>query len=305
MIKNRNLTESFLNMMAAEIGAAVNTLSAYRRDVEQFSDICGENYAALKEEDIANYVQVLSREGYAARSVARKISAVKDFLKFLFSEKEISSNPAQYIQVPKQEKPLPKFLTEAEVRRLIVAAEESDKLSQKRAAVMLELMYACGLRVSEVAELPENCINFDKKQIFVRGKGSKERLIPIAAPAMQKVLDYLDVRQKFIRGGRRSRWLFPSQSSASGHVTRDAFFKNIKETAIKAGLNPEKVSPHVLRHSFATHLLNNDADLRSVQKMLGHENIGTTEIYTHIQPERLVETVNKKHPLALYGYGKK
>lgn len=305
MTKNGNLIDSFLNMMAAEIGASPNTLAAYRRDVEQFSVICGEDYAALDEEDIAKYIQVLSKEGYVAKSVARKISAVKGFLTFLYSEKEINSHPAQYIQAPKQEKPLPKFLTEAEVRCLIAEAEESDKPSQKRLAVMLELMYACGLRVSELVELPENCINFDKKQLLVRGKGSKERLIPIAGPAMKKVLDYLDLRPEFIRGGRRSRWLFPSVSSGSGHMTRDAFFKNIKETAIKAGLNPEKVSPHVLRHSFATHLLNNDADLRSVQKMLGHENINTTEIYTHIQPVRLVETVNKRHPLAKYGLSKK
>jgi len=163
---------------------------------------------------------------------------------------------------------------------------------------MLELMYACGLRVSELVCLPESCIDFDKKQILVRGKGSKERLIPIAGAAVDAISEYLNIREEFIRGGRKSIWLFPSRRSREGHITRDAFFKNIKETAVKAGISPLRVSPHVLRHSFATHLLNNGADLRSVQKMLGHESIVTTEIYTHILSENLIREVQQKHPLA-------
>lgn len=296
-----NLIDSFLNMMVAEVGASANTIEAYRRDMEQFAEYCGSrDWDNVSQDDIAEYIQYLSREGYAAKSVARKISTLKDFFKFLYSEKEIKSNPTANIIAPKQEKPLPKFLTEAEVRSLIDMAKEGESFSQQRMAVMLELMYACGLRVSELVGLPENCINFDKKQILIRGKGNKERLIPIAHSTMQAVFTYFKYRDVFIRGGRRSIWMFPSKTSKLGHITRDAFFKNIKKVAVKAGIMPSKVSPHVLRHSFATHLLNHDADLRSVQKMLGHEDISTTEIYTHIISEKLIETVQKKHPLARF-----
>ena len=163
---------------------------------------------------------------------------------------------------------------------------------------MLELMYASGLRVSELVSLPENCINFDRRQVFVRGKGSKERVVPVAPAAIQAVFDYLEQRDCFIREGRRSIWLFPSKSSRSGHISRNTFFKRLKELAVKAGIYPSRVTPHVLRHSFATHLLNHNADLRSVQKMLGHESINTTEIYTHILSDKLLETVQKLHPLA-------
>lgn len=298
LMQKTNQIESFLDMMVAEVGASQNTVVAYRLDLEQFQEAYGSGWSELKPQDIADYVQALSRQHYAARSVARKLSALKDFFKFLFSEKVISTNPTANILTPKQEKPLPKFLTESEMRALIDAAMAGDKFSDQRMAVMLELMYACGLRVSELVSLPENCFNFDKKQIFVRGKGNKERLIPVASQALQVVFKYLEIREEFIRGGRRSIWLFPSKTSKLGHMTRDAFFKSIKEVAIKAGIYPDKVSPHVLRHSFATHLLNHDADLRSVQKMLGHEDIATTEIYTHIISDKLMETVQKKHPLA-------
>lgn len=299
-MRERNLIESFLNMMAAEAGASVNTLEAYRRDLLQYEEITGNKpVGQVNNDDIAAYVQALSREGYAAKSVARKVSAIRDYFKFLYSEKEIKTNPTANILTPKQEKPLPKFLSEDEMRRLIDAAENYDDFRHARLAVMLELMYACGLRVSELVGLPENCINFDRGQILVRGKGSKERLIPVAKEAMAKVSAYLGYRDQFIRG-RKSIWLFPSKQSQSGHLTRDAFYKYLKDLAPQAGIDAARVSPHVLRHSFATHLLNNDADLRSVQKMLGHEDIATTEIYTHILSEKLIETVRKNHPLTSF-----
>lgn len=294
-----DLVEDFLDMMVAEVGAAQNTVVAYRLDLEQFFEIMSaKELKNVTTNDIADYVQTLSRRKFAAKSIARKLSAVKDFFKFLYTEKIIFDNPTANITAPKQEKPLPKFLTEAEVQSLITAAEDSEKRSGKRLAVMLELMYACGLRVSELVSLPENCINFDKKQILIRGKGSKERLIPVAMPALKAILEYLSYRDEFIKGGRRSIWLFPSKTSKIGHVTRDAFFKDIKDVAKKAGIYPSRVSPHVLRHSFATHLLNHDADLRSVQKMLGHEDIATTEIYTHVITDKLVGIINDKHPLS-------
>lgn len=289
----------FLEMMSAERGASANTLEAYGRDVEEFLTYCGG--MALKEisrDDVGDFVQYLGRVGRSPKTVARKLSAVREFFKFLYTEKDIKDNPAADALTPKQEKPLPKFLSEDEIKRLIAAAKECSGPKGRQMTAMLELMYASGLRVSELVSLPENCINFDRRQVFVRGKGSKERVVPVAPAAIQAVFDYLEQRDCFIREGRRSIWLFPSKSSRSGHISRDTFFKRLKELAVKAGIYPSRVTPHVLRHSFATHLLNHNADLRSVQKMLGHESINTTEIYTHILSDKLLETVQKLHPLA-------
>ena len=289
----------FLEMMSAERGASANTLEAYGRDGEEFLTYCGG--MALKEisrDDVGDFVQYLGRVGRSPKTMARKLSAVREFFKFLYTEKDIKDNPAADVLTPKQEKPLPKFLSEDEIKRLIAAAKECSGPKGRQMTAMLELMYASGLRVSELVSLPENCINFDRRQVFVRGKGSKERVVPVAPAAIQAVFDYLEQRDCFIREGRRSIWLFPSKSSRSGHISRDTFFKRLKELAVKAGIYPSRVTPHVLRHSFATHLLNHNADLRSVQKMLGHESINTTEIYTHILSDKLLETVQKLHPLA-------
>lgn len=297
-MSQERLISDFLDMMAAERGAAQNTLENYARDLEQlFFLLPAKKISEVNHDDIANIVSLLNRK-YAPKSVARKISAFREFFKFLFSEKLIKINPTAYIDAPKTGKSLPKFLTEDEIKNLIVTAWAQEGVEQKRTAVMLELAYACGLRVSELVSLPENCINYDKREILVRGKGSKERIVPISDRAVQAVLKYIDFRDYFIKGGRRSIWLFPSKRSSSGHIERDAFFKDLKNLAILAGIAPERISPHVLRHSFATNLIHHDADLRSVQKMLGHEDISTTEIYTHILPEKLIETVKKLHPLA-------
>ena len=293
------LLESFLSMMVAERGASQNTVENYQRDIEQFLTIVAvSDMAKVTDNDVYQYVQTLSRMNYAPKSIARKISALKEFFKFLFSEKEIKENPTAYLLAPKQEKPLPKFLSENELKSLINTALSKEGIHARRLAVMLILMSACGLRVSELVGLPENCINFDKKEILVKGKGSKERLIPISDEAIEAVLDYSTYRDNFIRGGRKSIWLFPSLTSSSGHMTREAFFMALKELAAEAGISPQKLSPHVLRHTFATRLLNHDADLRSVQKMLGHEDISTTEIYTHITSEKLIDTVKRLHPLS-------
>ena len=284
-------------MMVAEVGASSNTIDAYKRDLEQFFELTERPYNQITKQEIKSYLKALSLEGYSSRSIARKLSAVKDFFKFLYTEKEIKENPTANISAPKQGKPLPKFLTEDEVWLLIRTAQKAEKTNQKRIAVMLELMYACGLRVSELVSMPENCINFERKQLLIRGKGSKERIIPVAEETLSHLLEYLKYRQDFTRRGR-SIWFWPSLSSKLGHITRDSFFKSLKTIAINAGMDESRISPHVLRHSFATHLLNNDADLRSVQKMLGHEDITTTEIYTHIISDKLIETVQKKHPLS-------
>ena len=295
----KNPVDNFLEMLTAEKGASQNTTEAYRRDLEQFYDFAeNKDLSLITKQDVTEFIRYLSKKGYAAKSISRKLSAIREFFKFLFSEKDIKDNPAANILTPKQEKPLPKFLTREEITRLIEAAESYDDLNHKRTAVMLQLMYACGLRVSELVSLPENCINFEKGQILIRGKGSKERIVPVAGVVLDAVDSYFNYREFFLRAGRKSVWLFPSKTSACGHLTRDAFFKQIKTIAVKAGISPARISPHVLRHSFATHLLNKDVDLRSVQKMLGHEDIATTEIYTHIVSEQLIETVKKKHPLA-------
>lgn len=297
MVK-RSLIENFLSMKVAECGAAQNTVENYQRDLEQFIILLGNRPVDLvSAEEISAVIRQLSQD-YAAKSMARKISVIKEFFKFLFSEKIIKENPTTYLSAPKQEKPLPKFLSEEELQRLLVTARAKKDYPNRRMAVMLEVMSACGLRVSELVSMPENCINFDKKELLIRGKGSKERLIPISDTAMTAVLDYINYRDRFIRAGRRSIWLFPSISSQSGHITRAAFFDYLKKIAGEAGIYPSRISPHVLRHTFATRLLNHQADLRSVQKMLGHEDISTTEIYTHITSDKLIEIVKKLHPLA-------
>ena len=230
--------------------------------------------------------------------MARKLSTLKDFCRFLYSEKVISTNPAAYILTPKQEKPLPKFLSVEEIEQLIDTAFAKKDYRYWRIGVMIELMYATGLRVSELVGLPENSINYGKKLVTLVGKRNKERIVPIAGRVITALQEYLPLRNEFIKKNSSSTWLFPSLTAVSGHLTRDAFYKDLKKLAADCGIYPSRISPHVLRHSFATHLLNNNADLRSVQKMLGHENITTTEIYTHIIPQKLGDVVRSKHPLA-------
>ncbi len=288
----------FLDMMAAEKGAADNTLAAYRRDINQFFAITGVDVEQISSEDVAFYVGKMGEKAFAPKTQARKLSALREFCRFLFSEKILKDNPTANILTPKQEKPLPKFLTPLQICQLIKQAQNHKSIPVKRIGVMIQLMFATGLRVSELVSLPENAINYDKLQLNVRGKGSKERLIPISQSAKDAVLEYTNKsRDKFIAKGKKSPWLFPSKTAADGHITRDAFFKELKKLAAECGFDIRLISPHTLRHSFATNLINHQADLRSVQKMLGHENVATTEIYTHITSQKLMETVKQKHPL--------
>ena len=287
--------ENFLQMMTAEKGSAQNSVIAYERDLQQFLTFCGDR---LSKTLIENFMQNLADRGFAPKTIARKLSAIKEFCKFLYSEKIIEDNPAQNILTPKQEKPLPKFLTADEIELLIKTATESKDYRLHRIAVMIELMYASGMRVSELVTLPLSAVNYNKKTVTVFGKGSKERIVPLAERAVKTLEEHLPLREKFVKKNSKSAWFFPSLQAGDGHLTRDAFYKDLKNLAAKCGIYPSRITPHVLRHSFATHLLNNDAGLRSVQKMLGHENITTTEIYTHITNQKLMNTVNQKHPLA-------
>lgn len=293
--------DNFLAMMAAEKGAAQNTISAYNRDLEQFLMFrAAQNPDIIDKQEIRNFIQYLHSRGFAPKTIARKLSAIREFCKFLYSEKYIPDNPAQNILTPKQEKPLPKFLTVDEIEKLIETATKSGDYRMQRIAVMIELMYASGMRVSELVALPLNAINYKRGLLTIFGKGSKERVVPLATRAISTLQEYDTLRQEFVKKNTTSPWLFPSLLATDGHLTRDAFYKDLKKLAAECGISPAKISPHVLRHSFATHLLNNNADLRSVQKMLGHENITTTEIYTHITSQKLFNTVQQKHPLAHY-----
>lgn len=289
----------FLDMMAAEKGAADNTLAAYRHDINQFFAFTGiESPEQISVKDISFYINKLGEKAFAPKTQARKLSALREFCRFLFSEKILKDNPTANILTPKQEKPLPKFLTPQQIRQLVERAQNHKSLSGKRIGVMIQLMFATGLRVSELVALPENAINYNKHQLSVYGKGSKERLIPISQSAIEAILDYTNkTRDNFIAKGKKSPWLFPSKTATDGHITRDAFFKELKKLAAECGFDTRLISPHTLRHSFATNLINHQADLRSVQKMLGHESVATTEIYTHITSQRLMDTVKQKHPL--------
>ena len=298
--------EHFIAMMAAEKGAGLNTLAAYQRDVEQFLDFAEiTETAQITQERIELFIQELHNRHYAPKSIARKLSVIKHLGKFLYSEHLLSSNPAQDILTPKQEKPLPKFLSVQEIQNLQTAAEQKNDYRWQRIAVMIELMYATGMRVSELVGLPVNAISYHKGTLTIFGKGRKERIVPIAKKALESADKYMEMRGNFIKKNAASPWLFPSLTAVGGHFTRDAFYKDLKVLAAECGIYPSRVSPHVLRHSFATHLLNNNADLRSVQKMLGHANIATTEIYTHITSQKLLETVCQKHPLAHYDVAQK
>lgn len=293
----RDYISEFIDAKSVEGGAALNTLRAYRNDIEQFSKfILPRDIEKASFEDIENYLVKIKTKGYTPKSLSRKISSIREFYKFLQSEKIITENPAGKLMTPKVGKSLPRFLTAKEVKKICTIAKSAKNFSSIRMNVMIKLMYSSGLRVSELVALPENAINYELRQILILGKGSKERIVPVTKEVVTDIFEYQEYRQRYI-GDRKSNWLFPSISSLSGHITRGGFFKSLKKIAIKAGIPTSKVHPHVLRHSFATRLVNNNADLRSIQKMLGHESIATTEIYTHITAEKLIDEVKKYHPL--------
>lgn len=294
----RNYVDEFLDVKAVEDGVAINTIKAYRNDINQFIDIISPfPVQSITTEDIESYLNKLSQNNYSPKTFSRKISCIREFYKFMQSERIISENPANKIRTPRIGKSLPFFLTIEEVKKMCDVAQKEQAFPWLRMSVMIKLMYSSGLRVSELVSLPENAINYDLSQILICGKGSKERVVPVSKEVIGDVLEYVEYRKQAI-GNRKNTWMFPSLRSLSGHMTRDGFFKNLKKLAIKAGISPQKVHPHVLRHSFATRLVNNSADLRSIQKMLGHENVATTEIYTHITTDKLVDEVRKYHPLA-------
>ena len=301
----------YLDMLAAERGAGANTLAAYRRDLEDFSDylkVHSRSIAKAGTEDLRGYLGDLSRRGMRVTTVARRLSAMRQLYRFLYAEGRRADDPAAVLQGPKRERNLPKTLSLADVDRLLRTAAASDpdaplavRLRAMRLACLVELLYATGLRVSELVALPVSAARKDARVIIVRGKGNKERMVPLNDAAKRSMTAYLallkESGQKEPGNLAQSKWLFPSFGEA-GHLTRQHFARELKSLAAAAGLRATQVSPHVLRHAFASHLLHNGADLRVVQTLLGHADISTTQIYTHVLEERLKSLVRDLHPLA-------
>lgn len=284
-------------MMAAERGASPRTLDAYRRDLDDLTGFLKTDVATAAAADIRAYLTHMKQQALAPRTASRRLSCLRQFYKFLYGEGVRRDDPTAAIDSPRLSRPLPKFLTEDEVDRLLTAARSLDGIKGVRATALLELLYATGLRVTELVSLPLASAK-GKQAIIVRGKGDKERMIPVGETARDAVAAYLEVRDAFISAkAKASPRLFPA-SGRGGHLSRMAFSTLLKDIAVRAGVSPSRVSPHVLRHSFATHLLARGADLRSLQQMLGHADISTTQIYTHVLDERLKKLVQDNHPLA-------
>ena len=299
--------EAFLEMLVAERGIAANTLQAYRHDLEDFSDFLSRRKRsadAASTTDLRDYMSALARAGMAASTAARRLSALRQFHKFLHAENYREDNPCTVVDAPRRSRPLPKILSEAEVDQLLDAAAGLPGPDGARLLALLELLCASGLRVSELVGLPLAAVTRDTGMLIVRGKGGKERMVPLTEASIRAVEAYRQVRDAFLKEGQKEKqkspYLFPSRGD-SGHLTRHRFAQLLKELAVTAGIDPQKVSPHVLRHAFATHLLDHGADLRSVQQMLGHADISTTQIYTHVVEERLRRLVEQHHPLARPG----
>ncbi len=293
--------ENFLDSKVVEYGCTQNTVVSYNRDLEDFRDFCivrKLDFIHAESKDITDYMSALRQAGMSPRTRSRRLSAIREFYRFLFSEGEIKENPADNLDSVKIGKSLPKYLTEEEMLSLIEAAKNMPSGAKRtKAVVITELLYGSGMRVSEMAALPLSAVVRASTSVRVMGKGRKERLVPLNKHAAEAINDWLVERAALLKK-KSSKWLFPSEKAESGHITRDYIFKILKETAIGANVPYEKVSPHVLRHSFASHLIAHDADLRSVQQMLGHSDIATTEIYTHILPDRKKNLVFNSHPLA-------
>jgi integrase/recombinase XerD len=292
--------EAFLEMLAAERGAAPLTLAAYRNDLSALGEFLGAAGVVIEAAEagvLHNYLASAATLKLTPRTLARRLSAMRQFYKFLVIEGVRRDDPTAQLDTPRLGRPLPKILSEAEIERLIAAARDWPGDDGARLHCVVELLYATGLRISELATLPLAAARRDPRFLVITGKGGKERIVPLSEPARYNLVKYLECREHFLPGARPSRWLFPSRGR-SGHLTRQRAGQMLKELASKAGIAPEKLSPHVLRHAFASHLLDHGADLRSVQQMLGHADISTTQIYTHVLSDRLRKLVETGHPLA-------
>ena len=290
----------FIEMLVVERGASKHTIDAYRRDLADLDQFLRHRHGTLDaagSDDIRAYLARLSDLGLASTTVARRIAAIRQYFRFIFLEGRRSDDPTSKIDRPKARRALPKYLSEGEVTALLNAAAAKEGEEGVRLRALLELLYASGLRVSELISLPLSGIAPDRTWLRVRGKGQKERIVPIGTKAAEALEAWLAIRDHFVVGKAQTPWLFPSRGKL-GHLTRQRVTQLLKALAIEASLDPAKLSPHVLRHAFASHLLAHGADLRAVQAMLGHADIATTQIYTHLQSERLSEAVETHHPMA-------
>ncbi len=300
--------EAFLEMMSAERGAAQNTLASYKRDLDDARAFMKRRGVALTEAasaDLSAYLSNLAAQGFETSSQARRLSSLRQFYKFLYAENLRGDDPSGIIDAPKKNRPLPKILNEDTVGKMLtLAAEEAQRpgpgqTDRLRMAALLELLYATGMRVSELVSLPARVLNGEGRFLLIKGKGNKERMVPLSRPAIAALDAYgaalkADAASK---DGPDSPWLFPARSK-EGYLPRQVFARDLKALAARAGVPAAAVSPHVLRHAFASHLLQNGADLRAVQELLGHSDISTTQIYTHVLDEQLQKLVHEHHPLA-------
>ncbi len=329
--RTSGLIESFLDMMLAERNAAANTRSAYNRDLSDIAQFLARqkvDLADASEDNLRSYFQSLGKA--SARTQARRLSALRQFFRFLCSEHHRKDDPSRAIDAPKLGRSLPKYLSENEVEKLLQVVGRMKGAEGARLKALLELLYASGLRVTELVSLPLTAVQHERGFVQVKGKGGKERVVPLGEPAVKAFKAWLPYRKESLEGGSQRReghpplaggstgkagrggvnkltdrhpspaksiFLFPSRGQ-KGHLTRERFFQLIKEIAVAAELDPKRLSPHVLRHAFATHLIEHGADLRSVQTMLGHADIATTQIYTHVASDRLTKTVTEHHPLS-------
>jgi integrase/recombinase XerD len=305
--RRENLVELFLDMLAAERGAGENTLSAYGRDLADLAAHlpAGRTVGNASTDDLRAYLGGLGRRGFAATSMARRLSAIRQLYRFLYAEGLRKDDPAAVLEGPKRGRGLPKILSVSDVEKLLTHAHAAaadpekkilERLRAARLACLLEVLYATGLRVSELVALPASAARRDQRLLLVRGKGDKERLVPLNDAAKRAMSAYLGLLAES-DPEQKTKWLFPSFGE-SGHLTRQHFARDLKALAAATGIRAERVSPHVLRHAFASHLLQNGADLRVVQTLLGHADISTTQIYTHVLEERLKSLVRDLHPLA-------
>lgn len=292
--------ESFLEMLAAERGAARNTIEAYRRDLSEFLHFLTRRKTPVESADsniCRVYLQSLSATGIKETTIARRLSALRQFYGFLYGEGVRGDDPTVTLDAPRQGRPLPKVLSETDVDALLAAARSDTGPEGIRTTCLIEMLYATGLRVTELVSLPLTAVLRDPEFLLIRGKGGRERLVPVSDMARSAIQAYLEIRDRFEAENQDSHYLFPSRGK-DGHLSRQRMGQILKELALAAGIDPATVSPHVLRHAFASHLLAHGADLRAVQQMLGHADISTTQIYTHILDERLKALVSNAHPLA-------
>lgn len=290
-----------MEVLAAERGVARNTLLSYERDLRLFQEAVATSFSDINIDDVRDYLSQLEADGASPATQARRLSSLRQFYKFLFAEAIRMDNPVANLDSPRKARSLPKILSEDDVSMLLKTArrefENKQTLSSARLLALLEMLYATGLRTSELLDLPKNSLQRDRQFLVVAGKGGRERIVPLSDQSKLAVADYVDLLEQQKAKYGDSKWLFPSRGK-SGRLSRVRLFQQLKQLAVAAGIEPKRISAHVLRHAFATHLLANGADLRSVQKMLGHADISTTQIYTHVLDERLKSLVVEKHPLS-------